>query len=54
MKRELTTGERVELAKARETLLKADWEATREQKELARKTIDRLTGNAAKRGFKGQ
>jgi hypothetical protein len=54
MKRELTTGEQVELAKARRILLTADWDVTPEQKELARKTIDRLTGNAAKRGFKGQ
>ena len=44
----------VELAKARRILLTADWAVTPEEKQLARKIIDRLTHNAAKKGFKGQ
>jgi hypothetical protein len=44
----------MELAKARRILLTADWAVTPEEKQLARKTIDRLTNNAAKKGFKGQ
>ena len=35
-------------------LLTADWAVTPEEKQLARKIIDRLTHNAAKKGFKGQ
>ena len=44
----------LELAKARRILLTADWAVTPEEKQLARKIIDRLTHNAAKKGFKGQ
>jgi hypothetical protein len=44
----------LELAKARRILLTADWAVTPEEKQLARKVIDRLTHNAAKKGFKGQ
>jgi len=44
----------VELAKARRILLTADWAVTPAEKQLARKIIDRLTNNAAKKGFKGQ
>ena len=35
-------------------LLTADRAVTPEEKQLARKIIDRLTHNAAKKGFKGQ
>ena len=44
----------LELAKARRILLTADWAVTPAEKQLARKVIDRLTHNAAKKGFKGQ
>ena len=44
----------LELAKARRILLTADWAVTPAEKQLARKVIDRLTNNAAKKGFKGQ
>ena len=37
-----------ELAKARRILLTADWAVTPEEKQLARKIIDRLTHNAAR------
>ena len=44
----------LELDKARRILLTADWAVTPAEKQLARKVIDRLTHNAAKKGFKGQ
>lgn len=53
-KPQLTQGEQVDLAKARKILLMADWEVKPEVKQLARKTVDRLTNRAAWCGFKGQ
>ena len=50
----LGDGQALELAEARRILLTADWAVTPAEKQLARKVIDRLTNNAAKKGFKGQ